>query len=703
MRSASRLVALLPVLVLAPACGGAAPPPPPPPVTQPTVVQVTPTVAPSTPRPFDPLDAGLTPAGMTALCDDHLAAAGKLADGIRALAGTPADKLTYETTLGRFDDIALETRDAAELPHLMALAHPDADVRKAAEPCDTKVQSFMTALYLDPGIATVLKAYGAAGGTSLQGEKARLLSDTLRDFRRNGSELSADQQKTLAGLNTELTDLGQKFQVAIGAETGKLALDPKQLAGLPAEYVAKHPAKDGKVTVTTDYPDYFPFITYAKDRKAALDLYVLFTNRGGDGNVKLLDRILMLRGQKAHLLGYKTWADYAIEPRMAKTPDAVRAFLEQVRAAVKKPAEIELAELRKEHVKLGGKASDVLPPPDRYYLEDRVRESKYKLDSKELSSYFEVSAVITGLLDVASTMYGLTFTKVDEKTWHPDVVVYAVRDKDGPLGKVYLDLYSRPDKYKHAAMFSLRTAKRLADGSWQMPEAGLECNFPKPEAGGPPALMSHEDVLTFFHEFGHVLHHLLTKSELATYSGAGTVLDFVEAPSQMFEEWTWSREVLDRFAKHYKTGAKIPDALFDAMQKSRSFGRALATERQLFLALTDLEFHAREPGFDTTKVLQQVEDSTDPFKWVPGTHFQSSFGHLIEYDAGYYGYQWALSLSRDVLTRFQKEGLMNPATAQAWRDDVLSKGGGVDEKTMVATFLGRPPSNDAYIGFLGGK
>jgi thimet oligopeptidase len=369
---------------------------------------------------------------------------------------------------------------------------------------------------------------------------------------------------------------------------------------------------------------------------------------------------------------------------------------------VKAPAAAELAELVKEHVALGGKATDKLAPSERYYLEDRVRAKKYKFNSQELSSYFEVGEVIGGLLDITRKLYGLEYTKVAETTWHPDVMAYEVRSGGTLLGKFYLDLYSRPDKFKHAAMFSVRTAKRLSDGRYQLPEAALECNFPKPSeaAGGPPALMTHDEVTTFFHEFGHVLHHLLTKSELALYSGSNTVLDFVEAPSQMFEEWTWSREVLDLFAHHYKTGAKIPDDLFAAMQRSRAFGRALSTERQLFLAFLDLSYHSREPGFDTTKVLEEVQAATDPFVYVKGTHFQSSFGHLVDYDAGYYSYQWALALSRDVLSRFQREGLLNPVTASSWRDEVLSKGGGVDERTLVARFLGRPPSNDAYIQYL---
>jgi thimet oligopeptidase len=204
-------------------------------------------------------------------------------------------------------------------------------------------------------------------------------------------------------------------------------------------------------------------------------------------------------------------------------------------------------------------------------------------------------------------------------------------------------------------------------------------------------------------EFGHVLHHLLTKSALATYAGTNTVRDFVEAPSQMFEEWPWSREVLDLFARHYKTHATIPEELFKAMHAARGFGRALDTQRQIFLATLDQELHTRPPGFDSTRVVEEVEEATDSFSYVKGTHFQSSFGHLISYDAGYYSYQWALALSRDVLTRFRKEGLLNPAVATAWRDQVLAKGGGEDERALVKAFLGREPNNEAYFAYLRGN
>ena len=581
------------------------------------------------------------------------------------------------------------------------VAHPDDAVRAAAKACEPKTDKLTSSRWLDADLAAVVKAY-AAKAEPLTGERARFRADALRDFHRNGLDLPLDKQKRLRDLNEELTQIGQDFMSNIGASVGKIDVKPAQLEGLPKEWIAKHaPGAKGTVEVTTDYPDFFPFVTYAKDRIAALDLYVKFTNRGGDPNVKLLERLLKLRHDKAKLLGFDTWADYAIEPRMAKTPKAVRAFLDQVRVALKEPAKAEMAELVKEHVARGGKAKDKLAPSERYYLEDKVRAAKFKFDSQELSAYLEVGSVKKGLMDVTAKMYDLEYREVPAKAWHPDVSAFEVWSKGALVGKFYFDLYARPNKYKHAAMFTIRTGKRLGDGSYQTPVASLVCNFPKP--GSEPALMSHDDVVTFFHEFGHVLHHLLTQAELATYSGTSTARDYVEAPSQMFEEWAWSRDVLDLFARHHKTGEKIPDELFAAMQRSRSFGRALATQRQLFLASLDLEYHTRELPFDTTKVVEEVQNATDSFPFVRGTHFQSSFGHLIGYDAGYYGYQWALSLSRDVLTRFRKEGLLNPATAAAWRTDVLARGGGEDERAMITRFLGREPSHAAYIAFVTGK
>jgi thimet oligopeptidase len=708
-----RIAALAIALGLFAACGPAPEPDVPtggaPTPTVSTTLKPTPTstaampsdAPPSSSAPaFDPVPIGMTAAGVTRVCDDHIKAAETLLNEIKSLKGAPADKLTFDATFGRFDRLVLELNNAGEFPYLMGVAHPDAAVRDAAKKCEPKSEKFTTAMWLDADLAGVLKAY-AAKGEKLDGERARLVHDVLRDFRRNGLDLPPEKQARLREINEAITTNGQNFISNIGASKETLEVDPKALDGLPPEYVAKHPPNDkGKVVLTTDYPDFFPFVTYARDRKTALNLFVLFQNRGGKKNVEILELILKLRSEKAKLLGYQHWADYATEPRMAKNAKTVRTFLDKVRDALKDVAKVEYTELMKEHVRLGGRQGDKLPPSDRYYLEDRVRAAKFKFNSQELSNYFEIGAVKAGLMSITAKMYGIEYREVPANAWHPDVTAYEVWSGKEMIAKFYLDLYSRPDKYKHAAMFGVRTAARLPDGTYQKPIAALECNFPKP--GAQAALMSHEDVVTFFHEFGHVLHHVLTKGELASFSGTATARDFVEAPSQMFEEWAWSREVLDLFAKHHKTGEKIPDDLFEAMQRSRTFGRALATQRQLFLATLDLEYHSRQVPFNTTRVLEEVQNATDQFQFVKGTHFQSSFSHLIGYDAGYYGYQWALALSRDILTRFKKEGLLNPTTAAAWRNEVLSKGGGTDEASLITRFLGREPSHDAYIAYLKG-
>jgi len=651
----------------------------------------------------DPVAVGLTADGITRLCDDHLGRARAHLAAIKALATEPDAALTWDTVMARVDGLSLELSMAGGFPALMAVGHPDSKVRDAAKTCEPKVQAFNTDLFLDPVFAAVVKRY-ADRKEPLTGVRARLLRDTQRDLRRNGLELSADKQKELRAINEELSKLVQSFEANLSESTATLKVKPEQLKGLPAAFVEQHkPGSDGMVTLTTDYPDYFPVISYAEDRSIARDLTEKFDNRAADKNLKVLDRVLELRNKKAALLGYKTWADYAIEPRMAKQADAVRSFLEKLAKDVKAPAKKELEEFRAEYQKLTGKKVDGrIPNYDRLYLEQKLRVKKYSFDSKALSEYFEVTKVTTGLLDISSKLYGIEFRDVpDAPKWHPEVRVLDVMDKGKKLGRIYLDLHPRDGKYKHAAMFSVRPGKRLEDGRYMEPTAALMCNFPKP--GSAPALMTHSDVTTFFHEFGHVLHHVLTQQDLATFSGTNTARDFVEAPSQMFEEWAWRRDILDLFAKHYQSGQTIPDKLFKAMIASRGFGRALGTERQISLATLDFEYHSRAWPFSTDEVFTQVMDKTQSFSYLPGTHFQATFGHLMEYDAGYYGYQWALAIARDVLTRFQKEGFLSGKASVDWRKTVLESGAGEDENKLVEAFLGRPHNLEAYVEYLKGK
>lgn len=655
------------------------------------------------PIDIDPTAVGQTAEGITNLCDDSLAKAELLLSEIRGLSKAPDDALTFEATLGKLDDAVLYMHHAADFAQLMSSVHPDPAVREAARGCEPKVSRFDTALFLDPELAIVFKRF-AGRKLQLPPVQARFLEHVLRDFRRNGLDLEATKQDRLKQLNDEITTLAQAFDTNLAEATLYYEATPEQLEGLPDNYRSEHqPGPNGKIKISTDYPDYSPVITYAKDRNLAKELYKLFDNRAVDKNLPILDKILKLRHEKANLLGYPTWADFVLEPRMAKNAQTVSSFLESVRSHLERQGAEEIKEYRAKHAKLGGKESDPIPPCDRLYLEDQLRHEKYGLDSKKLGEYFEVTRVTQGVLEITSKLFGIQYKPSSAPVWHSDVKAYDVIDtaSNKLIGRFYMDLYPRADKYKHAAVFGIRETKKLQDSSRLFPIAAIVCNFPRP--GGAPALLPHSEVTTFFHEFGHVLHHLLSESELASFAGTAVARDFVEAPSQMLEEWAWSRETLDSFARHYATGEKIPQTLFDAMIRSRGFGRALGTQRQIFLSALDQAYHTRQPGFDTTTVLKELHSRYTAFEYVEGTHFQATFGHLMGYDAGYYGYQWALAIAQDLFTRFKKDGLMNAQTAKDYRAMVLSKGGSEDENQMVEKFLGRAPNDAAYRAYLSGQ
>ena len=333
---------------------------------------------------------------------------------------------------------------------------------------------------------------------------------------------------------------------------------------------------------------------------------------------------------------------------------------------------------------------------DASYYEEMVCRRDYAFDSAALSEYFEFSSVEHGLLETISELFGIEFREVKVPVWHEEVRCLDVFDGEKPLGRIYLDLHQRDNKYSHAAVFGIRNSRRLSDGSRLLPMCSLVCNFPR--KGG---LLSHEDVTTLFHEFGHAIHKIMYQGELSSLAGLKDARDFVEAPSQLLEEWAWDRSCLDRFARHHKTGEKIPDALFEAMTKSRHFGDAMFTERQLMLAMLDMTYHTKDPGLDTTAVMREMVAEYSPFQFVEGTTMQASFGHLMGYDAGYYGYQWALSIAMDLLTRFHAEGLMNRKTATEYRERILAQGATREESEMVEAFLGRPSNEQAYLKFLG--
>lgn len=650
--------------------------------------------------PANPIAVAQTADGITKMCDDALNHARHLQAEIRSLTDRPDSELSWEVTFGAFDGISRAVAEAVQVPQLMLVAHPDAAVRQAAMACEPKVDAFGSALFVDDKVAAVLKRF-AGRSTETSPVHIRFMEHVLREYRRNGLSLDASGREHLRVLNETITALGQQFEKHLAENTRSIVVTSEQLVGLPAAYIANHPAdENGKIKITTDYPDFVPFMKYTKDRAAARQLYTESQNRTAKENLPLLDQLIELRNKKAKLLGYATWADYVLEPRMAKSAANVASFLQDLHVAIKPKREEEFVAFREAAASVGIPSSEPVFASDAAYLEDLICKTRFTLDSQRLSEYFATSEVLKGIFEIAKRLYGISFESVAAPKWHDDVSPFDLKDQSGAIiGRAYVDLYPRENKYKHAAVFGLRDTQRQSDGTRVMPIAALVCNFPKP--GESASLLSHDEVTTFFHEFGHLLHHLVSTAELASFAGTNVARDFVEAPSQMFEEWAWKRETLDLFARHYKTGEKLPDDLFAAMTKARTFGEATGVERQIFLSALDQTYHTREPGFDTTEVMETLHREYSSFTRIPDTHFQAEFGHLVGYDAAYYGYQWARSLAFDLLTRFEKEGMMNVGTATDYRDTVLAPGSSFDENELVRHFLGREANADAYKRFLG--
>ncbi|NBS67559.1 oligopeptidase A [bacterium] len=649
------------------------------------------------PIPEDIVSAGLTTENVVKLSNDALERAKQRAQEITSL--KDVEQLTWQNTMEVFDDLLHAVQESISLPALLGVTHKDPEVRKAAMSCEPKVDQFISELYLNPAIAEVIRRF-AQQKPSLTSTQQKFLDEVLREYRRNGLELNEEGQQKLRELNEELTKLSQDFDRVLAETTLSLEVQPEQLKGLPETFIANHPVQEnGMIRLTTDYPDLVPFLRYAKDRDTARELYILSENRGAESNIPTLKKVLKLREEKAKLLGYTTWADFVLETRMAKNPEKVKTFLknlhEKLSAKREEEAQI-LLEMGKKHISSSLKKISV---SDVKYLEEEYQKEKFSLNSQVLSEYFEGTKVLKGIMDISSRLFNIQYRQIEARTWHEEVQVFDVMRGDTHIGRIYLDLYPREGKYKHAAMFDIRNTKHLEDGTRIVPMCALVCNFPKP--GASPALMSHDDVTTFFHEFGHLLHHILSQASLASFAGTNVARDFVETPSQIFENWAWNKDVLATFARHYQTGEILPDDLYDAMTTARAFGQAIATERQLFLANLDMELHTRDANVDPEQLVLELYPNYSSFERLPGTRFPATFGHLMGYSAAYYSYQWALSLAYDIFTRFENEGLMNPQTAQEYLHEILEKGSTEDEEKLVKNFLGREPNEKAYLRFLG--
>jgi thimet oligopeptidase len=616
---------------------------------------------------------------------------------------------TVGETLELYNQLMTAASASNALAGLMSEVHPDEAIRDAARECEQQVAQFYSHLWLDREMYDALAAVDVA---SADAETQRFVAHTLRDYRRAGVDKPTEVRARLKQIDEELTRLGQNFSKNISEDVRAIEItDPARLAGLPPDFIAAHPPDaKGRIRITTDYPDYNPFETYATDDELRRQLYVAFRSRGDQHNEAILRDILALRAEKARLLGFANWADYITADKMIGSGERAAEFIDKVWKLAAPRAERDYKELLRQ-------LSDAMPGAtavadwQKMWLENLVKKHSYEVDAGEVRQYFPYDRVLAGLLEITAEIFDLSYVAAtDAERWHPSVLVYDVvrgRGSDHTkLGRIYLDMHPRDGKYKHAAQFPLKDGVRGV----QLPEGVLVCNFPAPDPGSPASagrpghagLMEHDDVVTMFHEFGHLMHHVLGGHQRwISQSGIATEWDFVEAPSQMFEEWAWSYDTLARFARHHETGEVIPRSLVDNMRRADKFGLGTATVQQIFYAAISLKFHRADPDtLDQLAVVKQLQKRYTPFAYVPGTRFHASFGHLVGYSAMYYTYQWSLVIAKDLLTPFRAHGLMATEVTYAYRDKVLVPGGTRDAAELVRDFLGRSYDFTAYEKYL---
>jgi thimet oligopeptidase len=591
-----------------------------------------------------------------------------------------------DLALSLFDDAFALLGNAAAQASLLRNVHPSAQAREAAERDEQEVDAAQTELSLDRGLYEALSRVDVSDADPAT---RWLVQKGLRDFRRAGVDRDDDTRARVQALREELVRIGQEFGRNVRDDAKEIRVDPSELAGLPEDWLrARPPGDDGKVRVTTDPTDYVPGVTWAESAGLRERLWRLQRQRAHPKNLEVLSRMLSRRAELARLLGHPTWAAYATEDKMIGGEVQAAAFIERIADAAE-------ARMRRDHADLLSRKQREVPgagqvdPWDAAFYSERIKLERHGADARAARPYLEYGAVRDGILALTRRLFGIDYRRVEApEAWHPDVEAFDVVEGERPLGRIWLDMHPREGKYKHFAQFT----RVNGQAGRRLPEGVLVCNFPRP--GEAPALLDLGEVRTLLHEFGHLLHHVLGgHTRWSAHSGVATEWDFVEAPSQLLEEWVRDPGVLRTFARHVETGEPIPEELVRRLDEAEEFGKGLTVRQQTFYAAVSLELHRRDPeGLDTTALVAAMMGRYTPFRHVEGTFFHESFGHLEGYSALYYTYMWSLVIAKDLFSVFQEEGLLAPETSLRYRKAVLDPGGSRPAAALLRDFLGRDTS-----------
>ena len=634
---------------------------------------------------------------------------------IKAIANATGPR-TYANTLGVLDDAT----DALELA-MTVVSHLESvvsspELREAYNEVKPDISAFYASIPLDGPLYEALKDFaGTDEAKALTGPRRRFMEKTLDDFKRHGAELDEAGKARLEQISRDLAEHTAKYSQNLLDSTmafEMIVADEDQLAGLPdsAKAAARQSAEEkGKAgwRFTLQAPSVIPVMTYLDDRSIREKIYRAYNTRATEAqrcNPPLIHKIITLRNEQAKLLGFETFADLVLEDRMAKTGASALAFVDDLKTRTEPFFEAENAALLAYARQASGDPALELQPWDVGYWSEKQRKARFDFDEELLRPYFPLDAVMKGLFQTAERLYGVTVAPNPQlPTWHEQVQAYDLLDSSGTrLGAFYSDVFPRETKRGGAWMNGLISG--VLSGDTCGPHLGLICANVTPAVGEAPALLTHDEVQTMFHEFGHLLHHLLSKVEVRSLAGTNVAWDFVELPSQIMENWCWERQALDLFARHYETGETIPTELFDKMIAARTYRAANAMMRQLGFAATDLALHTTYDPASDGDVVAFSKASMQGFAPAPlfdGYAFIAGFGHLfssaVGYAAGYYSYKWAEVLDADAFTAFTKQGVFSPEVGRRFREDILQQGDGDDPAALFERFMGRAPSLDALL------
>lgn len=635
-------------------------------------------------------------------------AAKELDINLNFLAAIPADRRDFTNTVRALEDAYTSYWFVPKNLSLLSYFHQDSAVRDAAANLEAIGVDKKLSVFARKDVYKALKEY-ADTNPQLNHEDMRLLSKWLERFERAGMALSEKDAEAYAKLNTERLNKITRYNVNLNNYKDELVVGREELDGLGETYINRlERTKDGKYIVTLKYPDYNPFMSSAKSEKARKALQEKFARRGGKENVKLLEDTVELRRKQAALLGFKRYPDYVLPVRMAKNYETLEAFLKNLQKEVTPLAQDEMKAYLKLQEETTGQQADEMTAWNLPYWSNQYKKKYYQVDDDKIKEYFPADKVISGMFEVFGNLFGITFTQADLPVWHPEVVVYQIKDKKtGELiSNFYLDLFPRDGKYTHAATWSFVDRFELPDGQMQTPSVVIAANF-TPAGNGTPSLLEHSEVETLFHEFGHVLQMSMATSKYATLTGDNVAWDYIEAHSQLLENWAWQPQVLKKISAHYKTGEALPDGLISSLVKSKNVGVAVAFLRQNFLGQYDLALHTAAKRVDSTKLYAQMMHNISGIPMTKGTYPQASFGHIMSltdpYDVGYYVYAWSLVIAQDIFSRFEDEGLFNAELGAKLRKYIYTPGTVYDENEMVEKFLGRPYNDKAFLKSLGIK